>query len=79
MAQINKFQVIFTDARGRDYKATYTRGARGQFAKLTMLERHNTNGIDHYWELYRTAMHGDLEHNTKAFLKQHAELVRYQA
>ena len=79
MNKSNEFTVTFTDLRGRDYRATYARKARGLFPKLIRLERYQDNGRDWFWTLYRPACHGDLEANTKALLKQHAELVRYQA
>ena len=75
----NEFQVTFEDSRFRTYRATFTRGARGQFAKLTKLERYQTNGKDWFWTLYRSACHGQLENQTKEKMKEMAKMVRYQA
>lgn len=74
-----EFTVLFTDLRGREYRATYARKARGMFPKLVKLERFQTNGKDEFWTLYRPACHGTLEANTQEMIKQNAEIVRMQA
>jgi len=74
-----QFEVTFTDARFRDYKATFYRAARGSFPKLLKLERWDNNGKFWYWTLYRPSCHGNLEANTQALLKQQAQIVRMQA
>jgi len=74
-----KFEVLFEDARFRQYRATYFRTQRGAFPKLVKLERWDNNGKYAYWTLYRPQCHGELEANTKALLREKAELVRLQA
>lgn len=76
---MEKFEVTFEDSRFRTYRATFTRGARGQFPKMVKLERYQTNGKDWFWTLHRPSCHGDLENHTKAKLQEMAKAIRYQA
>lgn len=76
---MSTFTAFFTDLRGREYRATYARKARGLFPKLIKLERYQTNGRNEFWTLYRPSCHGDLEINTKEMLKQQARIVQHQA
>jgi len=77
-ATAQTFEVTFEDGRYRPFRATFTRGARGQFAKLVKLERFTGNGRDTYWTLHRAACHGDIDSHAKREIKRLAEIVRYQ-